>query len=212
MNQDSKIQAHQTLEDIKYLMENSSKYLSLSGLSGILAGVYALTGLGYLSWKFDINPLAANDFSFLKQLDNVGYNENAVFTLLVVACMVLIASVLTSFFMSRSSSTQQGFTKPAIRLLVNLAIPLLVGGLLIVVAIQHFEIEKIIPYSLIFFGLALINASKYTLGDIRTVGLIQIALGVMAYILPQYSILLWGFSFGIVHILYGGLMYLKYGK
>jgi len=35
---------HQNLESIRQLMERSVKFVSLSGLSGILAGIYALIG------------------------------------------------------------------------------------------------------------------------------------------------------------------------
>jgi hypothetical protein len=65
---------------------------------------------------------------------------------------------------------------------------------------------------LIFYGLALLNASKYTLKEIRYLGMSEICLGLIASAWVQFGIVFWGIGFGMLHIIYGTFMYFKYEK
>jgi hypothetical protein len=66
------------------------------------------------------------------------------------------------------------------------------------------------PLTLIFYGLALVNASKYTLSEVRWLGLTQILLGLAAAHFIGYGLVFWALGFGLVHILYGLVMHYKY--
>ncbi|HMI66070.1 MAG TPA: hypothetical protein VK517_08550, partial [Cyclobacteriaceae bacterium] len=66
------------------------------------------------------------------------------------------------------------------------------------------------PSFLIFYGLALINASPNLYEEIRYLGYSEILLGLLCAVLPNYGLLFWAIGFGLFHILYGAVMYKKY--
>jgi hypothetical protein len=72
------------------------------------------------------------------------------------------------------------------------------------------ELGYLIPVTLIFYGLSLVNASKYSFDEIRTLGVLQTVLGLIAAWLPDYVLLLWATGFGILHIGYGLLIHTKH--
>ena len=98
------------------------------------------------------------------------------------------------------------------RMLINLGLPLVAGGLYLLKLMDLGYISMIAPGCLLFYGLALVNASKYTLGDIRYLGYIEIGLGAINLLLPGYGLYFWALGFGVAHILYGGYMWNKYDK
>jgi hypothetical protein len=65
---------------------------------------------------------------------------------------------------------------------------------------------------LIFYGLALINASKYTYNDIRYLGISELLIGLCSTLFLGYGLFFWAAGFGLAHIVYGALMYFKYDK
>ncbi len=198
------------LTSIRNLMERSSKFISLSGLSGILAGVYALIG-------------AAAAYNLL--YNNIGqriYNPHyriiediEVITLLSIALAVLVASVATGFILSYRKAKLMGqpIWGPTSRsLLFNMAIPLVSGGLLILILITRGYYGIVAPASLIFYGLALISASNFTFTDVKYLGIMEIILGLTAACLPGYGLWFWAIGFGLLHIIYGSVMYFKYDR
>lgn len=98
------------------------------------------------------------------------------------------------------------------RLLVNLMIPLIAGGLFALALLFNGSVLMVPAATLVFYGLALLNASKYTLDEIRWLGLSEAALGVIAAFWPGAGLLFWALGFGVLHIFYGGLMYLRYER
>ena len=177
-------------------MERSSRFISLSGLSGVMAGIYALLG-AYVA------HLILQDYRSQPHSHVVTY-------LLVDAAVVLVLAVGTGIFLTTRRARTQGATlwdASARRLMINLLIPLVVGGLFSLILIFRGMIGMIAPSMLIFYGLALVNASKYTLSDIRYVGFAEIMLGLLAAAVSGYSLLFWAIGFGALHIIYGTLMY-----
>lgn len=190
------------IKEIRKMMEESSRFLSLSGLSGILVGIYALIG-----------AFLANSILYTNQLSGWMLDENSVPDLLLIATVVLLASLLTVILLTyrRAQKTGNKIWNPGSRLmLLNLAIPLLSGGILILIFIFREIYEIAAPGCLIFYGLALANAAKFTRQEIFYMGLIQIALGILAALLPSLGLLFWAIGFGLIHIIYGTVMYLKY--
>lgn len=198
----------QDLTEIKSIMNKSTRFISLSGLSGILAGIYAL--FGAFIGNFLINSYQSGN-------GTIAYLPISYFELLLVAValLVLIASVVTAYFLTKKKATQNNekiWNSASKNLFKSFFIPLVTGGLLCIVLYQYNLIGLIAPFTLIFYGLACINASKFTLGDIYYLGLANITLGLIATQFIGYGIYFWAVGFGVFHIIYGTLMYTKYDK
>lgn len=197
----------QTLSDIRSMMERSSRFISLSGLSGVFAGLFALAGAWF-----------ANDLLNNFHRDGDGYIYDLgglIFMLFWDAALVLGASLLVGVLLTVRNSKKQGiktWDSTAKRLLINLAIPLATGGLFCFVLVYHGVFGLVAPATLIFYGLALINASKYTFNDIRYLGIFEIILGLIASVYIGYGLLFWACGFGVLHIVYGAVMYFKYER
>lgn len=195
------------LKDIKEMMSKSSQFISLSGLSGVLAGIYALIGGWYA------NKLI-NNF-FLEEYFNYESSKNLEFKLISIALIIIIASILSGLLLSNSKSKKLGvklWNETSKRLVINFSIPLVTGGILIGILIVREYYELIIPATLLFYGMACIHASKYTLGDVKYLGITITIIGLLSAYFYKYSIPLWMFGFGFCHIFYGGMMWFKYDR
>lgn len=200
----------QDIAEIRTMMERSSKFLSLSGWAGIMAGIYSLSG-AYVAWKFlDFNPdeiivspiIPGNLFSdFMK--------------VILLAITILILALGTAIFLSFKKAGKRGeklWNSTSKRLLIDMAIPLIVGGLLILILINRGFIGLVAPFTLLFYGLALYNAGRFTYDEVKILGLIQIGLGLLGSYFIEYGLLLWATGFGLVHIIYGIFIHLRYEK
>lgn len=195
------------LSEIRSMMERSSRFLSLSGLSGILAGVYALVG-AYIAYSFFDFAVGT---SSVGQQQMTGEPEN----LFQLALVVLILAIGTAVFLSWKNARKTGgiiWNSAARRLAFNMAIPLLAGGVFILILFSKGLLGLVAPVMLIFYGLALLNASKFTYEEVKSLGIIEIVLGLFASHFIQYGLLFWALGFGIMHIMYGVYMHLKYEK
>ncbi|NQU84498.1 MAG: hypothetical protein HQ541_01935 [Mariniphaga sp.] len=193
------------LKDIRKIMDRSSRFLSLSGLSGILVGLYALTG------AFIVYRIIYVQFPSIYRQE---YGTNIIIQLSIIGLIVLLLSLATVLFLTtkQARKEQKPLWGPGTKLLlVNLLIPLASGGILISILALRGIYEIISPCFLIFYGLALVNASKYTRPEIFTLGLIEILLGLIAAIIPGCGLFLWALGFGVVHIVYG-FLYLQNKK
>jgi formate/nitrite transporter FocA (FNT family) len=197
------------LASIRTMMERSAKFLSLSGLSGVLAGVYALVGAtaAYFMVHYPISPFNYRIYSI---------NEGTtLYKLILIALVVLAASISTGFWLSNRKAKKNGailWSQTAQKLVVNLCIPLVTGGIFILIMLYTGHFGLAAPASLIFYGLALINASVNTYDEIRYLGFSEIILGLIAAAFPGYGLIFWALGFGVLHIIYGGIMYNKYDK
>lgn len=199
----------QELADIKSMMEQSTRFLSLSGLAGVLAGTYALaaSALAYLWIYYPEAPYGNQIFEILV--------EQTLNKLIVTALVVLCLAVGTAWFLSRKKSERNAhkFWTPAGKRFVQaLFLPVLTGAVFCLALILHGYTVLVAPATLIFYGLGLLNASHFTMSDIKYLGFCQVALGLIAAIFPGYGLLLWALGFGSLHIIYGALMYLKYDR
>jgi hypothetical protein len=197
------------LASIRSMMERSAKFISLSGLSGILAGFYALCGAlaAYFIVQYPSSPLNDQIYST---------NEPAVLLkLTLIAAAVLSASLTTGLLLSNRKAKKHGlkfWTASSRLLLVNLSIPLISGGLFILILLYQGQYGLAAPASLLFYGLALIQGSSNTFDEIRYLGFCEIILGLISAFFPGYSIIFWALGFGVLHIVYGAIMYNKYDK
>jgi hypothetical protein len=195
------------IESIRKLMERSVKFISLSGLSGIASGAYALIGAGIAAYVLNY-PLSRSGFVEAERADN-----SLALKVALIAGGVLAASLVTGYWLSARKSKRLGakiWDASAKRLFINLAVPLVTGGIFIGLLWTRGHVEMIAPVSLIFYGLALINASPNVYEEVRYVGYSEILIGLIAAAWPGYGLLFWAIGFGVVHILYGAVMYKKY--
>ena len=201
----------EALKDIRQMMKQSNRFLSLSGFSGVFAGIYALVG-AYFG-----NKLINEYLSHGRRGAFTPEYQELVKECAIICILVLTASLLTALIFSKRKAKKIGtvlFDHTAWRLMLNMMIPLSAGGLfcLAIIVHGHNMLGLVAPSMLIFYGLALVNGSKYTLHDIRYLGCMEIALGLAASFFIGYGLLLWTIGFGVLHILYGAYMWFKYER
>ena len=199
----------ETLQDIRRMMERSSRFISLSGLSGVSAGVFALIGAyiahlwlgGYHQGYNNRGGYAGEDFHSL------------ILKLLLLAASVLACALALAFYFTWKKTKNNKlpmWDHTSKKLLINLLIPLVTGGFFVLGLLYQHEWLLVAPACLVFYGLALVNASKYTLSDIRYIGFFEIAMGLANIFYPYYSLYFWAVGFGVLHIVYGLIMWWKY--
>ena len=197
------------LASIRTLMERSVKFISLTGLSGVLAGIYALAGaiIAYYLIYYPYAPYGLQ-FYFLTE-------KMVVVKLLATAFAVLVLSLGTGCGLSLQKAKRLGvpiWNNASRQLFLDLLIPLVTGGLFILILISREFYIIVAPTCLVFYGLALINGARNTYDEVKYLGLTEIVLGLASAMLPGYSLLFWATGFGIMHILYGAVMHYRYDR
>lgn len=186
------------LSHIRSMMERSSRILSLSGIAGIAIGVVALLGVFFAQYIHTRVPY-----------------ENLLSYLLLDAVIVLVISIgLIAFFSSRMAKQKAlpVWNAAAKHLVTELAVPLAAGGLFCIALILN-NIYSLLPaVMLAFYGLALFGASKYTMHEVRILGVAQLALGMMAAFIPEEGLNWWALGFGVGHIVFGLRVYFAYER
>ena len=194
------------LTEIRSMMERSSKFLSLSGLALLIAGIYGLAA-AFIAYKL---------FSFNAPEVIGGTLQSAqVLKLIVVAIVVLGLALGTALLLSYRKSVKRGekFWNPTSRqLAMNMAVPLVTGGLLSLILIQDGLMGLVPPFTLLFYGIAMFNASKFTYEELKSLGLIQIVLGLISSYFVEYGLLIWAIGFGVVNIIYGIYIHYRYER
>lgn len=205
----------EALQDIRSMMERSSRFISLSGLSGIAAGIIALMGAGAVYWYLEMSPFDQKQAYYVAARSAEKWGLDYVSFFLLDAFIVLVLAVGAGIFFSTRKAKAKGqkiWDPLTRRLLINLMIPLITGGMFCLALFYHRMVGLIAPSTLVFYGLALINASKYTFNDIRYLGICEIVLGMIGLFQLGYGLELWAVGFGLLHILYGSIMYFKYER
>jgi hypothetical protein len=197
------------LASIRNIMERTAKFISLSGLSGVLAGIYAVVGAvaAYFIVHYPNSPLNYRTESAAE--------PDTLWKLILIAALVLAASLLTGLYLSGKKAKKHGLSlwnSAGKKLLLNLSIPLITGGLFILIMLYNGHYGLAAPASLIFYGLALFQGSTNTYDEIRYLGFSEIILGLICSRYPGYGLLFWTIGFGLLHIIYGTVMHNKYDK
>src|ERR1700730_9070176 len=188
-------QLESTLHDIKSMMERSSRFISLSGWSGVAAGICALGGAWYTSTQIECWKKGDCQFERLVREDGLHFQS----TLLKIAVITFVSALLLAFLFTYARSKKTGMPvwgHTARRLMINVSIPMMVGGLFIYRMMELGFYSLVAPACLLFYGLALVNASKYTLGEIRYLGYGQLLLGLFNLWFVGYGLYFWAAGFG----------------
>ena len=183
----------QAIQDIKTMMERSTKFSSISGKAGIVVGMLAVIVFAGIKW-FDVTTVAS---------------------LFVVMVGTLMLALSIGLYLSIAKAKKEGtaiFDTTAKRFLVQFFIPLFVGGILCLIFACQNQIGYIPAMMLIFYGFALVHASKFSLDTIKSLGYLEIIAGLIAAAFAQYGMWCWVIGFGVLHIIYGFIIYTKYEK
>lgn len=198
------------LSDIRKMMDRSSRFISLSGLSGVFAGVTALVSAYFA--QIELQKFQSGAYG-----NGIDAEFEIEANLLKLAILTLVVALVGGVLFTMRQSKKKGlpfWDKTAKNMLFNLAIPLVAGGLFMLALLftQVGSAKLMAPICLTFYGLALINASKYTYTDIRFLGFCEVILGIVSLFYIEYGLYFWAFGFGILHIFYGLIMYFKYER
>ena len=180
------------------MMERSSKFISLSGISGVSAGIIALVGAG---------------IAHLVMKGQLSFTGIVLYDFILLAAFVLVmASAFGLFFSIRKAKKNNANFWGALtwNILKDFGVPMVAGGLFCIILIYQGAVYLVAPAMLIFYGLALIAAGSRTYRDVRFLGACEIVLGFLAGIFLYNGLLFWALGFGVLHIVYGIIMYCKY--
>ena len=209
----SRSKSCEDLNTIRKIMEESSRFLSLSGLSGLFAGLIALIGGAVACFAIlKGNIMLSSEYFTGMNAEDVSIMR---FWLIIDSMAVLILAIGVSIFFSYRKSISQGlkiWTPVSKRMLINVLVPLVTGGIFIIILYNENLLQLIIPSMLVFYGLALVNAGKFTNNDVFILGLIEILIGLVSAVFTDFGLIFWCLGFGILHIIYGLIMYRKYEK
>ena len=197
------------IKDMRKMMERSSKFLSFSGLAGIIIGFLALLGTVAFCTQFNYNPLQGGYAKVLLNEDG-GINFDALSYLLKDALIVFVLSTIVECVLAYKKAKKVHapiWDQSSKRVLINLLIPFISGVIFCSILIVKNQILMLAPASLIFYGLALVNASKYSIDQIRGLGILEIILGLISMYWMDLGLICWAMGFGVLHIIYGIFIY-----
>jgi hypothetical protein len=206
----------ETLRDIKQMMERSSRFISLSGLSGIAAGACALLGAWFANNVIDERRYSVPNINLTPGEDEtISIGDWMGNQLVQIAIITFIGALVLAFIFTYLRSKKTNIPiwgSTARRLMINVMIPMIAGGIYLIKLTENHTYSLIAPGCLIFYGLALLNASKYTLPELKYLGYGQILLGIINLWFVGSGIYFWALGFGVLHIIYGIVMWWKYER
>lgn len=200
------------LSEIKQMMNRSSRFISLNGLAGVFAGGYAIIG-AVIAELLLLQHGTSYEESF--RLISGNLSRDIIMKLFMVPMGVLLLAIGTAIALTTrkaKGNNHKIWDSTSKRLTINFFAPLLTAGLFCLVLLQYHLLGLIAPSMLIFYGLALIHASKYTFSDLKSLGYTNLALGLIATQFLGYGLYFWAAGFGLLHIFYGMWMYNRYDR
>lgn len=192
------------IAEIRSMMERTSKFVSLSGWAGIMAGIFALSGAYLVARVFEFNPKEA-----------VNGNSSSYLTIVLLGAAILMLALCTAVYFSYKRAVKRNeklWNPVAKQLLLSMAVPLIAGGLLILILLSQGLAGLAAPLSLVFYGLALFSAGKFTYSAVQVLGIVELVLGLISSYWIEYGILFWALGFGAAHIVYGIYVYYRYER
>ena len=206
------------IKEMRRLMESSSRFLSLSGFSGILCGIYALiaaTLAYYLINRVSVSAIRFNQWELnVYTENNIDYSILDLY-LFAIAVLTLLISLATAFLLSskKAKKSQESIWNPASKnLLLHLFLPLGIGGIFGIICMLQGYFILVPSITIIFYGIALISASKYTYGEVLYLGILESVIGLISLLYIGYGLLFWAVAFGLLHIIYGTILHFKYDR
>lgn len=202
----------ETLKEIRSMMERSARFLSLSGWSGIWAGCVGLLGAC-------IAHFLLKDYNYDSEVADIlnhdlYYSPRIVYQLIILAIAVFVIALIGGYYFTYRKNKKAGvsiWNSASKKMIINLGIPFAAGAIFVLALVLNGDWKYVSSCCLLFYGLSLINGSKYTVSDIKYLGVLEVVLGCIGlFISPGYGLYLWAFGFGVLHIVYGVIMWRKY--
>lgn len=196
------------IQEMRDMMDQASRFKSISGLSGILAGILSIVCVYFAYLITGISPFES------EAVEQMWHSSHQILLMSLISSLFAVCVGIGLFMAMRNAreSGRRAWDNAAKRLTYSLAIPVLTGGIFAILLMQVGLVSLTAPISLLFYGLGLVSASKYTLDAVRSVGLFFIFLGLLATAFLAYGLLIWALGFGLVHILYGFILYIRYER
>ncbi|GEM_PF-487184 len=215
--------AQDYLRDIHAIMERSVRHSTLSGLSGIIAGMAAIGGAVLSTFMCaDMNT------------PSLWVDEHTGKTFLIIWLGVLVVAAASDMILTKRKARKIGkqfFDRPMRRVLLALVpgfacglavtIYFALGGLYAVRSVEvHYNTDipmignvfRLPMYWMIFYGLALVSVSSISLRELFIMGIAFVAAGIYTMFWGlDNPMLMMGISFGGFHLVYGIYMWLRYG-
>ncbi len=214
MGMDNYSEQLQALSDIRSMMEKSTKFVSLSGMTGIVIGLLAICSASICFWVARVYPFENLYFhEKMYEIDTIWGMRPILFIILLAGATVLSSLLIGGYYTWKKvkKNKLKLWSRSFQQMIINISIPLIVGGIFCIALALQGAWDFIAPATLIFYGLSLINGGKYTLQDVNSLGLAEIVLGCIALFVRGYGLEFWTIGFGIFHIFYGAKIYIKQG-
>lgn len=197
------------INQIHAIMARSTTFVSLSGFSGVCAGILAFMAFWRVGRMLDTIWLDEKAFTVLR-------DEPILLPAIAVVFLVtLVLALAVAFFFTwrrAKHSNLELWNIASRRFGMHMALPLLAGGVFILALARLGTFELICPAMLVFFGLALINAGKYSVSGTELFGVVELVLGLLAAFWVEAGLILWVVGFGLVTAGHGVLMYLQHER
>ncbi|HCY41472.1 MAG TPA: hypothetical protein DHV48_08980 [Prolixibacteraceae bacterium] len=201
------------IQAIREIMERSSKFMLLNSWAGFFAGTCALIGAAVV-WFGVLESGALHYDEFLCTVGGSPLNSVTIGLGTVALIVLLLAGVAAIWFSYRKAQKagQKFWTSSTKRVLAHLLIPIVSGGIFVLILVSRNQIDLVASAMLIFYGLALVNAGKFTSGEIHYLGMAEIAVGLLAGVFASYGLVFWALGFGLLHLVYGVVMWMRYER
>jgi len=201
------------IQAIREIMERSSKFMLLNSWAGFFAGTFALIGAA-VAWFGVLDAGALHYDEFLCSVGGSPINNITIGLGAVALVVLLLAGVAAVYFSYRKAQKagQKFWTSSTKRVLAHLLIPIVSGGIFVLILVSRNQIDLVASAMLVFYGLALVNAGKFTSGEIHYLGMAEIVVGLLAGIFAPYGLVFWALGFGLLHLIYGVVMWMRYER
>lgn len=190
------------ISEIKNLMNKSSQFISLSGLSGAFAGIYAIIGAAY--FYITTRSIKISDFE-TKDIDKAT---------IIFILFVILSTLTTIIFTSirAKSLDEKSWDVKTKNLVQAFFTPILIGLVFVLILYFNNEYNYLLALLLVFYGIGLLNAGFTTNNLVKPLGYIQVTFGLICAIKYDYTFWFFAIGFGIVHLVYGSIVYFKIDK
>jgi len=193
-----------SLNEIKSMMERSSKFTNISGWTWIWVGF-----VGLISASIAYFIILEEEFRLYTLLPNAQRDINLV--ILLISTLIVACAGGFYFMINKTNKDGAKFINPTTkRILARFILVLLIGATICAALYMHLSFVYIAPTTLLFYGLALLNVEKDTILEIKYLAYSEIILGLLAFFLIYKGLLFWTIGFGLIHLIFGVWMVLKY--
>ena len=199
-------------------LEQSSRFISLSGFSGIFVGLCGLLG-AYITHNL-VSTESHTDKEMLEIIGGFDYYNMTVHqfvgeNLIFLALFTILFALLFAFYFTtlRSRRNRVPIWDEKIKRQISvLCLPNIVGAIFIMRLVLTANYGYIVPSALIFYAISLINIRRFTTGEVALLGYLLLLLGVVNLWMQGWGILFFGFGFGVLHVIYGIVTFFLYER